>query len=219
MRIVVVGGQARKVGKTSVMTALIRGLPSLDWTAVKVSRHKTHVPHMHDAAARRGSSRLGFILTEERQGSTTTDTGRFLAAGARRSLWLRVRAGSLNKAVQALLRAVEGERNVMIESSSVAEYLGPTVCLFVLDNSRRSFKADARRSLAQADAIVQVEAGAEHPSLPSSIPPGVPVFSVQGSHFVNPGLCRFVRQKLQSASHFRPRSSPPSRRAGIAERS
>ena len=40
MRLVVVGGQARKVGKTSVIAGLIRGLSGLAWTAVKISHHE-----------------------------------------------------------------------------------------------------------------------------------------------------------------------------------
>jgi len=39
MKLVVVGGQARKVGKTSVIAGLIRGLNTFVWTAVKISYH------------------------------------------------------------------------------------------------------------------------------------------------------------------------------------
>jgi molybdopterin-guanine dinucleotide biosynthesis protein len=39
MKLVVVGGQGRKVGKTSVITGLIRRLNTLAWTAVKICHH------------------------------------------------------------------------------------------------------------------------------------------------------------------------------------
>jgi hypothetical protein len=174
---------------------------------------------LEDAASRRGSSRAGFILTEETKASPTTDTGRFLAAGAKRAFWLRARAGSLNKAVPVLLQALKGERNVIIESTSVMEYLAPNVCLIVFGSSRRGFKANTRRALARADAIVQVEANTVHPTTSPLVPRGVPVFPVPRGSYFCADLCRFVRRELESSSGTRPHLPRTSRRAGIAERS
>src|SRR5712692_1749586 len=39
MKLIVVGGHSRNIGKTSVMAGLIRGLPSLGWTAVKITQY------------------------------------------------------------------------------------------------------------------------------------------------------------------------------------
>src|SRR6266568_4565110 len=39
MKVVVVGGHSRNIGKTSVMVSLIRGLESLAWTAVKITQY------------------------------------------------------------------------------------------------------------------------------------------------------------------------------------
>ena len=62
--LLVVGGQSRKVGKTSVVAGLIRATAQLGWTAVKLAGHRH--------------------FEEPGQG----DTARFLAAGAARALLL-----------------------------------------------------------------------------------------------------------------------------------
>jgi hypothetical protein len=49
--LVVVGGQQRKVGKTSVVTAIVRAMPELEWTAVKLtSHHHVEEPGKGDTA-------------------------------------------------------------------------------------------------------------------------------------------------------------------------
>jgi hypothetical protein len=219
MRIVVVGGQARKVGKTSVMAGLIRGLRALGWTAVKISRENARVPHACTGPSRPKSSPSGFILTEERQPSTTTDTGRFLGAGARRAFWLRARSDRLGPATRALLAALEGEQHVIIESSSIVEHLDPTVGLFVIDRSRRQLKAGTPRWLERADAIIEVHTGRGNPWPSASFPAGIPVFSATQERYVDPKLCRFVRKRLRSSVRSRPKHSPAFGRAAVGERS
>jgi hypothetical protein len=66
--VVVVGGHARKVGKTSVICGVIRALPDWNWTAIKIS------PHSHP---------------EETSPSSAPDSSRFLAAGAARAFWIQ----------------------------------------------------------------------------------------------------------------------------------
>lgn len=49
--LVVVGGQQRKVGKTSVVAAIVRAMPELEWTAVKLtSHHHVEEPGRGDTA-------------------------------------------------------------------------------------------------------------------------------------------------------------------------
>jgi hypothetical protein len=205
MKIVVVAGQGRKVGKTAVMAGLIRGLRSLGWTTVKISTHRGRLPHTGEKLRRRSSLGRHFVLTEERKPLGEGDTGRYLAAGATRALWLRTRWQSLPEALPALLRRLKGDRFVMIESNSVLGLLAPTVALFVRDRNVRAFKLSAQKALARADAIVTVEA----PTAPQGRPSpgevtGVPVFTVARPDCSNRELCRFVRRKLRSA----PRPEP-----------
>ena len=214
MKTMVVAGQARKVGKTSVLAALIRALRSLGWTAVKISRHRGRIPHLERASQRRVGREPGFLLTEENAVSSTCDTGRFLAAGARRALWLRVRSENFPDGFRALWQAVKKEKWIMIESNSILDHLTPTLCLLVLDNPQRAFKASARKLLPRADAILQMERPSGPRRNSMEAPPGIPVFSVPRDRYQTRRLLRFVRQKLElsPASRLGPSSTKRSRR-------
>jgi hypothetical protein len=64
-------------------------------------------------------------VTEEHDATTGTDSSRHLAAGAMRSLWVRVRAGSLAEAMPCIRAELSSAANVILESNSVLEYLKP----------------------------------------------------------------------------------------------
>jgi hypothetical protein len=200
MQIVVVGGNARKVGKTSVTTGLIRNLSSLAWTAVKITQDE------QDSGLKEGEPRavaLGenvFLLTEEDNPLSHGDTCRFLAAGARRALWLRVSRGRLGMAVRRLLEALGVDEHVMIGSNSIVEFLTPAVYIAVLDRSRLDFKTSAYEFLARADALVVVGSRPdrqEWPTLDSHTFQSKVLFRVSARDYSCPELANFVRSKLQ----------------------
>ncbi len=202
MIVVVVGGQARKVGKTAVMAGLIRGLNTLAWTAVKISHHGGDADSQDAQSAGDLPPQLDFLLSEEESVNGHDDTSRYLAAGARRALWMRVRAGSLARALPGLLKALHGDEYVIIESNSIVAFLKPAVFLFVLDESRREVKASARQFLPCADALVTVG-----PELKAPVWPGAslqlledkPVFPLAAGDWSNSALSRFVRERLAAA--------------------
>jgi len=200
MQVVVVGGHSRKIGKTSVMVGIIRGLNSLAWTAVKI----THAAH--GICSRDGDpsdcprSAPAFVLTEEENRRGRGDTCRFLAAGAQRSLWLRVRQGQLAQALPSLFEALHSDDHVIIESNSILSFLKPAVYVVVLDSSRRDFKTSARQFLEQADALVPVGPRLNlrtWPDLNPQILASKRVFPVSARDHWNPELCQFVRQRLE----------------------
>jgi hypothetical protein len=202
MKLVVVGGQVRKVGKTLVVAGLVRGLNSLAWTAVKISHHGGDADSQDTQSADDLPAHLDFLWSEEENPNGHDDTSRYLAAGARRALWMRARGGTLARALPGLFEALAGDEHVIIESNSILAFLKPAVCLFVIDDSRRELKASARQFLPRADALVRVE-----PELKSSVWPGIspsmlndkPVFRVSAGEWSNPALGRFVRERLASA--------------------
>lgn len=199
MKLVVVGGQARKVGKTSVIAGLIQGLKMLAWTGVKVSYHRREADS-HDAPLTYElPAHLDFLLSEERDAQGHGDTSLYLAAGARRALWLRARGDSLSQALPSLLKALEGEQYVVVESNSLLAFLKPAVFLMVIDESRPDVKASARQFLARADAVVSVRPRLEPSARPAPylhIPEDKPVFPVSVGEWSNPELCRFVGERL-----------------------
>jgi hypothetical protein len=200
MAIVVVGGQSRNVGKTSVVAGLIAALSDRQWTAIKISQHG------HDLDTREGLAGSHFAVSEEFDRSGQSDTARYLAAGARRALWVRTRPGHLVEAMPQLHRELAGSANAILESNSVIEFLSPDLYLTVLDPSLKDCKPSARQFLDLADAVIlpgpQTETaewtfpgkgGAIHPVA------GKPVFRVFRPEYINGDLIDFVRKKLAAA--------------------
>jgi hypothetical protein len=201
MKLVVVGGQGRKVGKTSVISGLIRGLHTLAWTAVKISHHAGDAHSQDTPSADHLPAQLDFSLSEERDPKGHGDTSRYLAAGARRALWLRARAGRLAQALPGLLEALEGDEHVIIESNSILAFLEPTVFLLVIGKSGRALKASARQFLGRADAFVTVRPDHKSRACPATslqMLENKPVFPLSPGEWSSPALCRFVRDRLAS---------------------
>jgi len=181
------------------MAALIHGLRCLDWTAVKITQYG------HGLCSRDGEpcgcepTEHPFVLSEEQDARGRWDTCRYLAAGAQRALWLRVRQGQLAEAFPALRAALGADDHVVIESNSILGFLRPAVYLVVLDGSARDFKASALRYLALADALVSVESridAAAWPGLDSRLVSNKPVFPVTSTRYTSADLSRFVWKKL-----------------------
>jgi hypothetical protein len=208
MRAVVIGGHTRNIGKTSVMSALIREFAPLGWTAVKITQYGHGICSLDGDPCGCAPEEHPFALTEETNPRGRGDTCRFLGAGARRSLWLRVRQGQLGEAIPLLVETI-GSRDgwAMIESNSVLEFLDPLLYLAVLDGSRCDFKPSALRALARADALIPVGNGVDGPS---GTPPWLgldpalfrdkPIFPVGKNDYRSPALNEFVRQKLAAGA-------------------
>ena len=183
--LVVVGGHSRKLGKTSVVTGLIRRLRDRQWTALKIS------PHDHAASAGPGHH---FAPREEHRPSRT-DTGRYLAAGARRSLWLRTTPGELPRAAETVRELLRLGQNVIVESSSILEFVQPDVCVMLLDFSCPDFKASSLRFLDRADAFLIIRHGLDAPPW-RHVPPGLveakTQFHITPPRYVTAGIAAFV---------------------------
>jgi hypothetical protein len=199
MNIVVVGGHSRNIGKTSVMARLLRGLTPPRWVAVKITLYGHGICSLDGKPCDCEPEEHGFVLTEEKDRDGGTDTRRFLAAGAKRSLWLRARQGQLGPALPALHRALRKEDWVMIESNSVLGFLKPALYLFVLDSSRQDFKASAHQYLERADALVCLDSIAESspwPEATETLLSAKPAFAVSRQDYRSRELNDFVREKL-----------------------
>ena len=199
MNIVVVGGHSRNIGKTSVMAGLIRRVSPPAWTAVKITQYGHGICSVDGKPCACQPTEHSFALTEEKDRHGRSDTHRFLAAGARRSLWLRVRQGQLDRALPRLLRALRSEDWVMIESNSILGLLRPALYLFVLDGLQQDFKPSAQRYLSRADALIPVESSlnaVSWPEIENSLLTDKPTFPVSRADFANSRLDEFVRRRL-----------------------
>jgi hypothetical protein len=193
--LVVVGGHSRNIGKTSVVAGLIRRLKKRNWTAVKITQYG------HGICSNEGKScecatepEHPFAVSEEYEPGPT-DSGRFLAAGAERSFWLRAPSGELSRAAGTVQKILKQTENVIIESNSVVELVRPDVFLMVLDFSCQDFKASSLRFMDRADAFIVIDRGINAP-LWEDIARGVwdrkPQFLVKPPRYVTAEIASFV---------------------------
>lgn len=202
MRMVVVGGNSRSVGKTSVVAGLIRALPQYNWTAVKLTQYGHGICAADGKQCDCAPEEHPCAVTEEGDPHGGSDTSRFLAAGARRALWVRVRMGMLETVLPALGQAIADDDSVILESNSILQFYDPEVYLTVLDPARRDFKESARRFLPRADAIVCLSSLSVEPlweGIALESVRGKPLFSISPSQYVTPELAAFVEQRLAAA--------------------
>jgi hypothetical protein len=193
--LVVVGGHSRNIGKTSVVAGLIRRLRDRKWSAVKITQYGHNVcsnpDHPCECAPDSGQP---FSLTEEYEPGKT-DSGRFLAAGAERSFWLRAPAGELVRAADLVQKVLRQSENVIVESNSVLELVQPDVCLMILDFSCEDFKPSSLRYLDRADAFIVIDRGINAP-LWDDVSRGLwdskPQFLVKPPRYVPAEVAEFV---------------------------
>jgi len=144
---IVVGGCGRGVGKTALVCGVIAALPEFHWTAVKITSHA----HGQDKP-----------VWEETLPGPGTDTGRYLAAGARRSLLVTAGADALGPMLRRFIREQGPAAHLIFESNRILGHFQPDVCL-ALDggpegDEKQSFSLvlenmDARVTLAERDGV------------------------------------------------------------------
>jgi hypothetical protein len=152
--IVVVGGHSRSVGKTSVVAGLIAALPAYNWTAFKITQFGHGRCSLNGKPCDCAPNDRCWAITEERDQSGKSDSARFLAAGAKRSFWVRTEQGRLDEALPAIQRRITEAENAILESNSILQFIRPDIYISVLDLGTKDFKNSARRFLERADAIV-----------------------------------------------------------------
>jgi molybdopterin-guanine dinucleotide biosynthesis protein len=153
-RLAVVGGQCSKVGKTALVVDLIRAFPNLGWTAVKLTPHAGAGCPVNGAGCGCGPEEHAFAIRYEGDAAGSSDTSRFLAAGARRAIWVETKEGHVEEALSALASELAEADAIVIESDAIVEFWHPDLLLMVLDAGRLDFKESAREALELADAVV-----------------------------------------------------------------
>jgi hypothetical protein len=185
MAVLVIAGSGRGAGKTAVGCALIAAIPELRWVAVKVT------PHLHD---------VGEEVWEEIDGGSDKDTGRYLAAGARRAFLIG--GASESRAAGLIGEARRGAPEcdaLLVESNRIAAGVVANrgervVSIAVLAGAESEWKASLRECVGSVDALVLADGvsaeGFESPFLRR------PVFGLAAGQWSVPELVRFVRGKL-----------------------
>ncbi|MFN7923492.1 MAG: hypothetical protein U0Q16_25545 [Bryobacteraceae bacterium] len=194
--LLVVGGHSRNIGKSSVVAGLIEALPEARWTAIKITQFGHGVCAEDGEECSCSDLDHPFAIDEEREPGRT-DTGRFLAAGAERSLWVRTPVGQLGLAIPELRRIVAQVGNVIVESNSLLDFFVPDLYVIVVDYRVADVKDSARRFWNRADAIVETSARPEKlpwEGIPDRWLDGAPRFEAKPPEWVSPELALFVRE-------------------------
>jgi hypothetical protein len=206
MPILVIGGNSRKVGKTSVVAGLIAALPGFHWTAFKITEHG------HGVCSASSTADHSWAVSEEKDRSGKSDTSRFLVAGAEHSWWVRTEPGRLEEAMPRIREIIASTQYAIIESNSILRFLKPDLHLTVLDPRTVDFKVSARTYLEQADAVLlhMVEDSKGTAWKQISLKPVIdrPTFAIHPPNYVTPELVEFVRARLLPG----PASSQPKTR-------
>jgi hypothetical protein len=161
-RVIVVGGHTRSIGKTQLVCDIISAFPKANWIAGKITQYG------HGVCAQNGNNcdcapdEHICAIEWEAQPQSGTDSARFLAAGAKRSFWLRTKQGFLAEGLplmrDALKQAFSGTEDesppLILESNSLLQFLKPSLYFAVIDPAREDFKDSARVALDRADALV-----------------------------------------------------------------
>jgi hypothetical protein len=160
MKLVMIGGHTRNIGKTSVVEGIIRATAELNWTAVKITQFGHGVCTGDCQTCSCADNVDQFSITDELDRDTGTDTSRFLAAGARRSLWVRTKQGELYTALPSFKKEIEDDEFVIVESNSLRRFIKPDVYFQVFDPAKADFKHSARQFFDLSDAYVLAAADA-----------------------------------------------------------
>jgi hypothetical protein len=199
--IVVVGGQTRNIGKTSVVAGLIASLPQLEWTAFKVTQFGHGICSANGEPCDCETDAHTVVVTEERSSESGTDSARFLSAGAVRSYWVRTRQGQLAEAMPCVRKELARAKNAILESNSIVRFLKPDLYLTVLDPAIQDFKPSAQYFLDRADAVLWsgTQSAPEKPAWPLEwllILRNKPQFFVDAPDYTSAELTEFVRAKI-----------------------
>jgi len=201
--LLVIGGHSRNIGKTSVMTGLIRRMRDRRWTALKITQTGHGICANDGHACECGPDpEHPFALSEEYE-PNRTDTGRYLAAGAERSFWLRAPYGRLFESAGLVRKIIDQSENTIIESNSILEFFDPDLFLMVLDFSCEDFKASSFRFMDRADAFLVIDRGLNVP-LWQGVAAGLwdkqPRFAVKPPAYINAAVVDFVASKFPAPS-------------------
>ena len=204
MAIVVIGGHTRNIGKTSVVTGLIAALPEMHWTAFKITQFGHGMCSADGEPCDCETAEHTIAISEERLGGdSTTDSGRYLAAGAARSFWVRTRTGDLAEAMPRIRKEIAQAENVVIESNSILRFLRSDLYLSVLDPETADFKESAKYFLDRADAVLVPEGDLKRPEwkgVSLKLVEGTPVLAMRPPEYVTDEVIAFVKSRLHATA-------------------
>ncbi len=206
MKLLLIGGHTRNIGKTALVVDIIRAFPDAQWTAVKITQYGHGVCSINGESCGCAPDQHSFSVDEESSRDNRTDTSRFLVAGAARSLWVRTKQGRLAEAMPILRDALQGAGNVIVESNSLMSLVQPALYIVVLDPSHADFKASAKQYIDRADAVIlrRPYAAAPWPGISEGLIAPKPRFEQRLGEILPADLAAFIGERFvrQDVAHL-----------------
>jgi len=161
-RVIVVGGHTRSIGKTQLVCDLVSAFREANWVAGKITQYGHGVCAQNGEDCDCAPDEHICAIDWETRSDSGTDSSRFLAAGARRSFWLRTKQGFLAEGMPLLrttLREAQASagspvQNLILESNTLLQFWRPSLYLMVLDPAKPDFKDSARLQMDRASAFI-----------------------------------------------------------------
>jgi hypothetical protein len=211
-QVIVVGGHTRSIGKTQLVCDLIAAFPNENWIAGKITQYGHGVCAQNGQDCDCAPDEHICAISWEKQASET-DSGRFVAAGAHRSFWLRTKQGFLAEGmplVRKALEELEGEDQntpgrVILESNTLLQFVRPSLYLMVLDPSKADFKDSAKLQMDRASAFVlrrpltAADRAVAWAGLPLQLLRGKPQFLQREGEALPSGLLQQVQDIIRDA--------------------
>ena len=167
MALILVGGQTKDIGKTTLVCNILKAFPNVNWIALKIT---THSHEVHGCNLR--AEAPGWRLWEQAQNGVNSDTARFVSAGARHAFLLQLDSKNMNQSCLEAFERFPPATHIIVESTSAAEFLRSDFSVLAINLKRADFKSAAREQLRRVDAIVCNG----RPEQASRRFPGMPVF-------------------------------------------
>ncbi|HEY1647557.1 MAG TPA: hypothetical protein VGF96_06235 [Terracidiphilus sp.] len=182
MAIVVVGGGARGIGKTALVCGLIAALPEFRWVAVKITSHV----HSDLAAVR-----------EESAAEQGTDTGRYLAAGARRAFLVSALDAELGERLREFETLAGPQAHFIFESNRIVRLLRADLCLAIEGEAGAQRKPSFALVEREKDATVRrAEPGGEEMLFNGA----QPEFLLRDFARISEPMREWLRERINSAA-------------------
>src|SRR5258707_5052882 len=163
-QVIVVGGRTRSIGKTQLVCDLIAAFPQEKWVAGKITQYGHGVCAQNGENCDCAPDEHISAISWEKSSDAGTDSARFLAAGARRAVWLRTKQGFLAEGMPLLREALHEvedgapstatPRNLILESNTLMQFWKPALYLMMVNPVKGDFKDSARLQLDRGSAFV-----------------------------------------------------------------
>ncbi len=150
----VVGGNARNIGKTTLACNIIHTFSKKHkLVGLKVITHRKGEAEEH--GEKDSMLEHGFRITEEWRRDIHKDTARMLQAGAANVYMIRTFEKYLKDALQTFFNEYGRKHYFVCESGAINDYIRPGVFIYVRDKTVLNPKSSSLRKASRADLLLE----------------------------------------------------------------